>query len=183
MQGIKDWVRGIAVLTVFAGAVDMVLPEGDLRKYARAALGMLIVLCVVAPLARMISGGPPVEDLYFPAPASASSLDDRTARALEWQAEALARAVPGVNGAKATVKMKDSVGWPLPRGPAGVESVTVRVSAGAPSGDVEAVTPVGGDAGQPPGGSGSGELAEMVREVISARFGIAPEAVTVDLAG
>lgn len=165
-------------MTVFAGAVDMALPEGDLRKYARTVLGMLIVLCVVAPLAEIVSGDLPVQGVFVPAPASSADFDEQAARAFEWQAETLARAVPGVKWARAAVEMKDAGGWALPRREGVVEGVTITVSAGS-GGEVEAVAP----AGVVPAPAGDErELADAVREVVAARFGIAGDRVVVNVA-
>ena len=175
VQAVKEWIRGVAILMVFAGAVDMALPEGDLRKYARTAMGMLIVLSVVAPFAGIITGGTAFRGVFLTAPASSTDLDRKTASALEWQAETLARAIPGVRWARARVDMKDSSGWALPRRDGVVEGVRLTISAET-GGDVEAA------ATSVPADSRRGrELAAAVRAVVSAGFGVAAERVVVEV--
>ncbi|NPV70863.1 MAG: stage III sporulation protein AF [Firmicutes bacterium] len=207
MQALKEWVRGIVILTVFAGAVDMVLPAGDLRKYARLALGLLIVLSIISPLAGMTRAGTwstfAGGNALFPrgpGAAEPGDMDDKTRQVLEWQAEALAGAVPGVRSAKVTVRMRQPGEWPMPLGAAGIERVTVRVvtggaatpGSGGPAPSVEPVPPVipAGSRGTPAHGAQgratdaeTRKVADAIRSVICERFGLGEDAVLVEIAG
>ena len=50
MEAIKDWAMTMAGIVVFGSACEVMLPDGTFRKYVRLAIGMLLVLTLVAPL-------------------------------------------------------------------------------------------------------------------------------------
>lgn len=182
MDAVRNWVRGIAVLMLFAGVIEMMLPTGDLRKYARTALGLLVVLGVIGPLAQWKAAVPAAfPNVFERVPAGGRDLDERERRLLEWQAEAIALQMPGVKSASAEVILApepSAVGARLR-----VDMVNVRLGAGG----VRPVVPVETRGSRPtasqsgPGSSpeADAELVSQVRAAIALRFGIPPDRVRV----
>jgi hypothetical protein len=115
--------------------------------------------------------------------------DAALVKALEWQAEAVARMVPGVGSATARVRMGGR--GRAVSAAASVEGVTVRVRLlGQDEGRIEPVTPVGPSARSAGVGNGGGtmgarerEIIEEVRALVSERFGIDGRAVVVEVDG
>jgi hypothetical protein len=55
LLAIKAWARSIFVLTVFSGTVLLLVPK-SMTKQAKFVVEMLLLLCVVAPLAGLFRG-------------------------------------------------------------------------------------------------------------------------------
>lgn len=109
MQFLKSWVRSIAVMSVIAGAVQLILPSGSVQRYVRLVVGLAIVLQVLTPLAGAVQvglrGTTGNQGAWF-SQADWENLDKAYRQQLEWQVESIAMAVPGVESAKARVELE-----------------------------------------------------------------------------
>jgi stage III sporulation protein AF len=54
-----EWVRRLVGLTIVAGALEFLLPLGELRRFSRMILGMVLVLTVAGPLLSLRGLSPP----------------------------------------------------------------------------------------------------------------------------
>lgn len=56
MEFISSWVQGIIVAVVIATIIEMILPEGNSKKYIKIVIGVYIVFNVVAPIINKFTG-------------------------------------------------------------------------------------------------------------------------------
>lgn len=57
VEGLRLWAREIIIVVFLAGALEMILPETDVKRFARVALGFFIVLAVGRPILGLFGGG------------------------------------------------------------------------------------------------------------------------------
>ncbi|MGB9867027.1 MAG: stage III sporulation protein AF [Bacillota bacterium] len=111
MEFLKAWVRGIAMMSIIAGALQLVLPSGGVQKYVRLVVGLAIVVQVITPLAAAVrvalSYGQAPQGMWFGG-AEQEGLGKSYRQQLEWQVESVAMALPGVESAKARVDLEPS---------------------------------------------------------------------------
>ncbi len=50
MQRLSDWCRGLAVCILLLGFLEVMLPRGNLRPYARLSLGLVLLAVLLEPL-------------------------------------------------------------------------------------------------------------------------------------
>ncbi|HHV78951.1 MAG TPA: stage III sporulation protein AF [Firmicutes bacterium] len=110
MDFLRNWVRGIAVVSVLGGAAQLILPSGSMQKYVKVVFGFIIVLQLIAPLPRFMGHEDSANSLL--ASTWSENFADthsfiRTYQAqIEWQVESIAKALPGVTHAKAQVQLE-----------------------------------------------------------------------------
>jgi stage III sporulation protein AF len=51
----KDWVTSIVVVILFLALVDMIMPSGSLKKYARLATGLIVIIVIIKPIFNIFS--------------------------------------------------------------------------------------------------------------------------------
>jgi len=51
MSGLFAWLQELIGLVLFASLVELLLPEGSLRKYARLVLSLMVLLALLGPIA------------------------------------------------------------------------------------------------------------------------------------
>lgn len=56
MEAVREWARGVFVLAVFASTVMLLVPKSVIRQ-TRFVSELLLLLCVIAPLAGVLKGG------------------------------------------------------------------------------------------------------------------------------
>lgn len=56
-EAVRLWVRGIILVLFLAGVLEMILPDTDVKRFARVAVGLFIVLAVGRPLLAVVGGG------------------------------------------------------------------------------------------------------------------------------
>lgn len=117
MAQLASWVKGLIVLLLLAGVIEMVAPEGGSRKFVRLAMGLVVLLCVLQPVASMLGRPGGIEpglalpagssDLSgSPAPGSRSTgMTDRYASIVERQLELCAGRIDGVERVDAQVEL------------------------------------------------------------------------------
>lgn len=151
MDWLKEWVRSLVVLVILAAMLEMALPMGEMKRYVKLTMGLVIMFAMVSPIATLLRHPLPVQwQLFEPQGGALPSLGQVMTAAKEFGAkqEALARAgaeeqladglrtavlaLPGVRDAEASVRLGPD------QKPTGA---TVVVDPGSP-GSVRPVAPV-----------------------------------------
>lgn len=126
VRTLVDWIRQLGFLVFFAGLVQILLPDNDLRKTARLVIGLVFVLAVIEPMVAWLDGAWLLDEAvgagaggWFSSGESYVREGERLAADVlaraqdEWrlQAErelaALIALVPGVKEVEVTVSMGD----------------------------------------------------------------------------
>ncbi|MDF2884814.1 MAG: stage sporulation protein [Clostridiaceae bacterium] len=53
MQQLKDWVINICIVVFFVTAVEMILPDNKMKKYAKLILGLIIITVLIKPIIKV----------------------------------------------------------------------------------------------------------------------------------
>lgn len=53
---INSWVKGIIVAVVISTIIEMILPEGTIKKYVKIVIGTYIVFVIISPIITKITG-------------------------------------------------------------------------------------------------------------------------------
>ena len=56
LEAVSGWLRHMVVLILFAAILDMILPSSTMQKYARAVIGLVIVLSLLLPIRALFYG-------------------------------------------------------------------------------------------------------------------------------
>ena len=133
MSALGTWVDHLAAVVLMAGVAELLMPVGRLQGYARAVLGLIVLLAVLTPLLNVLHHGVAwsLPDAAIP-PAVAVPSEAAQTRAVFQQmladrAVAAAQSVTGVAGATAQVVLGPAQGGSEPA----VASATVSVRASA----------------------------------------------------
>ena len=57
MDTIREIVRGIAMIIIFAGFLEMHLPDNEMRRYIQLVVGLFVIVSVISPLTKIVSPG------------------------------------------------------------------------------------------------------------------------------
>lgn len=57
MRALSSWMQQLGFLVLFAGLVELALPDSDVRKVVRLLVGLVIILAVVEPIAVFVEDG------------------------------------------------------------------------------------------------------------------------------
>ena len=49
IEGLKVWITSICTAIFFITAVEMILPDDSLKKYAKFVLGLILITVVISP--------------------------------------------------------------------------------------------------------------------------------------
>ncbi len=141
MVEIQGWGRALAAVLLLAGTVELLLPSGSMKGYARAFLGLLVLLAVLQPAVEVLRGGlrltlpVPAASGLAAGPAAAAGPADATARTFEGlvasEAARVAAQVPGVERASVTLRFGAAAPGGNPPVVAAEASVTPAAAAGA----------------------------------------------------
>lgn len=173
MEVLRDAVRHLVTLLLAAGALELLLPQGQMRGYVRVVMGLLITLTLLQPALTLARRPLDLPDLAaaVQAPPVAHAAADRLrdqaqALAVREVAQALAREaerLAGLDPEVASAQAEASLGRPeAPHQPPPVLLLRVRVTGRGP--------------GIPPG------LAGRVQERVAAGLGIPRDRVAVTVA-
>lgn len=58
---LKNWITSIVVIVIFMALVDMVLPSGSLKKYARLVLGLIVIIIIITPVFKLFDRNTNIE--------------------------------------------------------------------------------------------------------------------------
>lgn len=61
---ISTWLLSVAGVSIISVIVDIVLPTGQTSKYIKAIFGFCIMLVIISPLPKLVSGNFKLDDLF-----------------------------------------------------------------------------------------------------------------------
>lgn len=193
MGFLKEWVRELVVLVLLGSCLELIIPSSSFKKYIRMAMGLIVVLAVVRPIASFLGSPVMVETVALDqsrpdgrlptlneimTKAGEFRAKNRTLATDEARGQIAAHAreaalgVSGVRDATVAVNLADGPGDPR------IVGVTVTLVPGSRYGPVRQVEPV--QPVHPGGGARAGpvtvpaqdDLAGAVRREVAARLGI-----------
>lgn len=53
IETLKAWVVNITIAVFFTSAVEMILPDNNMKKYAKFVLGLLLIVVIITPLIKV----------------------------------------------------------------------------------------------------------------------------------
>ena len=53
---ISSWVQGIIIVVIISIIIEMILPDGNIKKYVRTVIGTFIVFVIISPIITKITG-------------------------------------------------------------------------------------------------------------------------------
>lgn len=56
MELLRSWVFNVAVTLIFITAVEMILPDNSIKKYAKFILGLILVAVILTPILEIFNG-------------------------------------------------------------------------------------------------------------------------------
>lgn len=168
MKWLSAWVRDLVVVVFFVSATYMLLPENNLRQYARLAAGLVVIAALLTPVLTLMRWDP--TDAAWPGAGPGGPTEELIARGGFLADQALRRLTED-GQRRATEHVRSVVEMALGATPHGVE-----VQWG-PGGRIERISVTSGrEAGLPPD-------AEQVARRIAGYFGLERDQVDVGPAG
>ena len=61
MDFIKDWITNICAALIFITAVDIILPDNNIKKYCKLILGLILMVVVINPILGLFGNGLNIE--------------------------------------------------------------------------------------------------------------------------
>lgn len=55
MEYLKDWIMSVVTTVIFITILELILPEGSIKKYVKLATGLLIMVAVLSPIFKIFS--------------------------------------------------------------------------------------------------------------------------------
>ncbi len=96
MTLLGEWLRKLIGAAVILGFLELILPEGEMRRFARVVMGLLALLLMLQPLAALVHQSPALDRILAgppPAvPSSSPGMAETAARVSAAGLEALQRA-------------------------------------------------------------------------------------------
>lgn len=56
MNWISDWIQGIIIAVVIGTIIEMILPDGNCKKYVKVVIGVYILFSIISPVITKITG-------------------------------------------------------------------------------------------------------------------------------
>lgn len=53
---INSWVQGVIIAVIISTIIEMILPDGNIKKYVRTVIGAYIVFIIVSPIITKLTG-------------------------------------------------------------------------------------------------------------------------------
>ena len=53
---INSWLRGIVIAVIITTIIEMIIPEGNIKKYIKTVMGVYIIFAIISPAISKISG-------------------------------------------------------------------------------------------------------------------------------
>lgn len=202
---LRPWVRQLVIIVVLAGFVDMLLPSGQMRKFAQVVVGLFIIMALVNPLLLLFrpnaawrlpdveldaaawkGGGSPGGDAVL-----AATVEEQVFRhyqqRLEEQVETLILSLEGITRARARVAIESDSEH---RNLGGIGGIKVWVGRGKGEKDevkivdkIEVRVDGENDGGrQDPGEERGGvpaEIRDKITALLTAFFALDPQSITI----
>ena len=55
--GVRGWIISLTVIVMIYSIVELMMPEGNLNKFARVVLGLMISLAILSPIVSLFQNG------------------------------------------------------------------------------------------------------------------------------
>ena len=56
LEFIKNWVVAITVVVLIGAILELLLPQGSIKKYAKTAIAITIMLVIISPVIKLFNG-------------------------------------------------------------------------------------------------------------------------------
>lgn len=56
MEWISNWIQGIIIAVIISTIIEMVLPEGNCKKYIKVVIGVYILFSIISPVINKVTG-------------------------------------------------------------------------------------------------------------------------------
>ncbi|KMT21344.1 stage III sporulation protein AF [Clostridium cylindrosporum] len=56
MDALKGWITSVVATVIIITIVELILPEGNIKKYVKLATGLLVMVAVLSPLFKILVG-------------------------------------------------------------------------------------------------------------------------------
>lgn len=208
---VRQWIANVIALVFLATLLELLLPRGNLQRFVRVVMGLLVMLAVLQPVFSLTAEGFGLDGLRAAMGDQGIDIDrilsdaerlreknsdltmDAYRRQVERSMEQRLAQLPGIRSASCRVELATDAAQ---RDHGAIAAVTVTVTpgdaaatagTGTGTGTVQPVTPVViGPPGQPtakPPPQLSEELRGLVVRTLAADFGLAPAQITVVAGG
>ncbi len=77
MDSVKEWCIKIAGVLILSALCEGILPSGNIKKYVRILLGLILTICVCSPFLKEFSGEFIIEESRQEAYLEAKNMEDR----------------------------------------------------------------------------------------------------------
>jgi stage III sporulation protein AF len=64
MSGISSWILSIAGISVISVLVDLILPNGQTRKYIKGIFAFIIVFVIISPIPSLLNKKFDIDDIF-----------------------------------------------------------------------------------------------------------------------
>jgi len=204
LDTISDLVRNVTIIVLIAGFLEMLLPQGEIKKFVKAVLGLFILISILNPLLGLFDKNVVSEVLAWQDPIQEnmelnSILDEgkeiseeMNKKALEMyrvnaakQIETVVKLVKGVVWVEAKVKMAENL---ANQGLESIEKVVLRVGTADKEKQEESIKeiePIEIDLSNPPtkttstSGPATGEIKENIRETLMNFYSLRAEQIEI----
>ena len=79
MTSLGEWLRKLVGTVVILGFLELLLPEGEMHRFARVVMGLLVLLVMLQPLAALIHQSPAFDRILADRAPSAPAAPAETA--------------------------------------------------------------------------------------------------------
>ena len=55
IEGLKEWVKNIVLIVLFANFIEMLLPNSKFRGYIRVVIGFFVILVIMVPIINLLN--------------------------------------------------------------------------------------------------------------------------------
>lgn len=64
MNGISSWIMAIVGVSVLGVLVDLVMPNGQTKKYIKGIFAFIVVLVIISPLSNLLNKNFSIDDIF-----------------------------------------------------------------------------------------------------------------------
>lgn len=61
LEFLKKWIISVVTMVIFMALIDLILPENNIKKYARFVTGLLVIVTILNPVFKLFAGNESIE--------------------------------------------------------------------------------------------------------------------------
>ena len=61
LEFLKNWIISVVTMVIFMALIDLILPENNIKKYARFVTGLLVIVTILNPVFKLFAGNASIE--------------------------------------------------------------------------------------------------------------------------